>query len=229
MARFINADGVIPDVGEAIQGYNMFAYCFNNPVNMDDPTGDWPEWLENTVKVVSAVVAVVAVVVTATAVSAVTAGTGSAAAVYGASILLGAALSGINGGVANEAKGNSYTNGYLGGATGGAIQAACSKTARGTILGGGVGVAVGTMITDVMNNLDPDSVNSTVQEIASNAITSGKKALATSSVTAFMGHASDLAVADGANGLMPTFSYGFGEAVKTFFGWIDDAIVYIWE
>ena len=216
-------------MGGELLGYNMFAYCFNNPVNMSDSTGNWPKWLENTVKVVSAVVAVTAVVVTVAAVSAFTAGTGGAVAVYGATIFLGAALSGINGGVANEAKGNSYANGYLGGVTGGAIQAACSKTPAGTIVGGGVGVTVGTAVTDLMNNLDPDSANSTAKEIASNAIASGGKALATSSLTAYMGYASDLATSNGANGLMPTYTRGFGEAVKVFFGWLDDALVYIWE
>ena len=24
----------------------MFAYCFNNPVNMSDPSGNWPKWIE---------------------------------------------------------------------------------------------------------------------------------------------------------------------------------------
>ena len=27
----------------------MYAYCFNNPVNSSDPTGNWPKWLKNTV------------------------------------------------------------------------------------------------------------------------------------------------------------------------------------
>lgn len=60
-----------------------------------------------------------------------------------------------------------------------------------------------------------------------NATTSGVKALATSSVTGFMGYASDLASIDGAGGLMPSFGSGFGEAVKSFFGWMDDALVYL--
>ena len=30
----------------------MFAYCFNNPVNMSDPDGNWPKWVN---KVVNAV------------------------------------------------------------------------------------------------------------------------------------------------------------------------------
>ena len=39
--RFINADGAIADVGGDVLGYNLFAYCFNNPINMEDPNGNW--------------------------------------------------------------------------------------------------------------------------------------------------------------------------------------------
>ena len=31
-------------VDGSMQGYNMFAYCFNNPVNMTDSAGSWPTW-----------------------------------------------------------------------------------------------------------------------------------------------------------------------------------------
>ena len=27
-------------------GYNQFAYCFNNPVNMSDDSGNWPKWIK---------------------------------------------------------------------------------------------------------------------------------------------------------------------------------------
>ena len=50
IGRFINADNQISGVGSDIRGYNLFAYCFNNPVNMSDPTGNWPKWIKNTVK-----------------------------------------------------------------------------------------------------------------------------------------------------------------------------------
>ena len=38
IARFINADD-FASTGQGIQGYNMFAYCNNNPVNRIDPVG----------------------------------------------------------------------------------------------------------------------------------------------------------------------------------------------
>ena len=53
--RFINPDGEISDVGRNVLGYNLFAYCFNNPINMDDPAGQWPKWLSGTLNVVSGV------------------------------------------------------------------------------------------------------------------------------------------------------------------------------
>lgn len=42
VGRFINVDGQLSGVGGDMQGYNLFAYCQNDPVNMSDPTGHWP-------------------------------------------------------------------------------------------------------------------------------------------------------------------------------------------
>ena len=60
IGRFINADGQMPSVGGDIRGYNLFAYCFNNPVNMDDPTGNWPKWLSGALNVVGGALQVAA-------------------------------------------------------------------------------------------------------------------------------------------------------------------------
>ncbi len=48
--RWINADGIVAGVGSDVKGHNLFEYCFNNPVNFDDQTGNWPEWLKDAVK-----------------------------------------------------------------------------------------------------------------------------------------------------------------------------------
>ncbi len=39
ICRFINADSFV-STGQSFSGYNMFAYCNNNPVPNSDPTGD---------------------------------------------------------------------------------------------------------------------------------------------------------------------------------------------
>ena len=63
VGRFINADGQLSGVGGDMQGYNLFAYCQNDPVNMSDPTGHWPQWIKNAASaVVNAVKKAVTVV-----------------------------------------------------------------------------------------------------------------------------------------------------------------------
>jgi len=49
--RFINADGYINANGD-IHGYNLFAYCFNNPANLNDYAGEWPKWLSGALNIV---------------------------------------------------------------------------------------------------------------------------------------------------------------------------------
>ena len=88
--RFINADAAIGQIGN-IQGHNMFQYCFNNPVNMDDPSGHWPK--------LSTILTTVAVVATVVAVAAVVVATAGAAAPAFA-LAGGAALGGTSGLVA---------------------------------------------------------------------------------------------------------------------------------
>ena len=49
IGRFINADSLI-STGQDINGFNMFAYCGNNPVNRVDPTGTSWEGVWNFLK-----------------------------------------------------------------------------------------------------------------------------------------------------------------------------------
>ncbi|MBO4309180.1 MAG: RHS repeat-associated core domain-containing protein, partial [Clostridia bacterium] len=71
--RFINADGYV-STGTGLLGYNMYAYCNNNPVMYVDPDGNWPSWSQ-----VLTGVAIVAGVVAVAALCVATAGIGVAA------------------------------------------------------------------------------------------------------------------------------------------------------
>ena len=42
--RFVSSDGQLAGVGGNVSGYNLYAYCFNNPVNASDSEGEWPNW-----------------------------------------------------------------------------------------------------------------------------------------------------------------------------------------
>ena len=67
--RFLNADKQISGIGKDMRGYNMFSYCFNNPVNMLDSGGNWPRWITAAVAKVSAAATVVSMIAGAPAVT----------------------------------------------------------------------------------------------------------------------------------------------------------------
>ena len=47
LCRFISSDNLVITVGGEIKGYNLFLYCFNNPINLSDSSGNWPQWFKN--------------------------------------------------------------------------------------------------------------------------------------------------------------------------------------
>ena len=79
----MNADGEISGIGGNILGYNLFAYCFNNPINYSDPTGNWPK-LSTIFKGVAITAAVVAAVAVCVVAAPVIAGVGVASGIAAA-------------------------------------------------------------------------------------------------------------------------------------------------
>ena len=93
--RFISPDDTAYLDGETVDGLNLYAYCYNDPVNYADPSGHMPEWLKNTFKVIGAI----GIVVGMTALTVVTAGAvayllGASTAMLGA-VIAGATIGGL--------------------------------------------------------------------------------------------------------------------------------------
>ena len=124
--------------------YNLYTYCFNNPVNMADDLGYWPNWLEKVVAAVTVVVVVAAVA----AITVATAGAGTAAAVVavgaakGAAVgmVSGAAMGAVTGAVNHRVSTGSWSgsgtaalNGMGDGALSGAVSGAISGAASSAI------------------------------------------------------------------------------------------------
>ena len=96
--RFINADGEIPGTADSINGYNLFSYAFNNPINMDDQSGNWPKWATKLI-LGTAVIAAAAVLTVATA------GSGTALACFAVGALKGAVVGAAIGAASGAATG----------------------------------------------------------------------------------------------------------------------------
>lgn len=50
MGRFVSADGFVAGISGSLQGYNLFVYCFNNPVNGGNTVNAYPYRDEKTGK-----------------------------------------------------------------------------------------------------------------------------------------------------------------------------------
>lgn len=93
VGRWINADDpeIIDGGNDHIFENNLFAYCFNNPVNMIDDTGYWPKWATKIAIGVGAVLIGAAVV-------AATAATGGVAA-FSVAVVAGVKAAAISGAI----------------------------------------------------------------------------------------------------------------------------------
>ena len=138
--RFINADSMVAGTGESVVGYNLFAYCFNDPINLSDENGNWPKWAKK-LAVAVAVVAVVAVVATVTV---ATAGTGTAAACVAIGAAKGAAIGFATGAVTGAASG-AISHRVSTGSWDGAGEAALNGMADGALSGAITGAITGGM------------------------------------------------------------------------------------
>jgi hypothetical protein len=43
ICRFINADSLMAGVNNSTSGFNLYVYCFNNPIAFTDDSGNWPK------------------------------------------------------------------------------------------------------------------------------------------------------------------------------------------
>ena len=134
IGRFINADdtAVLDADYENMVQYNLYAYCWNNPVNMDDQDGYWPKWATNLAKVAVGVVAI------GIGVAATVATGGAAAPVLIASVKIAvtSAVIGAAVGAGTNAVSHRVTTGSWKGAVKAALSGAVDGAADGFMWGG---------------------------------------------------------------------------------------------
>jgi hypothetical protein len=104
----LNADGITGVTGELLS-HNMFAYCMNNPVNMDDPSGFLPRWAKVAIGAAALTAAIAITVVTGGAAAPLLVG-------VAVSTLSGAAIGAATGGVQGAIDG--ACNGFMWGSIG---------------------------------------------------------------------------------------------------------------
>ena len=128
VGRFISADGEISGVGGDILGYNLFAYCQNNPVNMSDPDGNWPKWATKVAIGVGVALCVAAVTV-------LTCGAGTAT--LAGAVAVGAAKGALIGAAAGAA---------IGAGVGYKKTKTLKGAGKGAAIGFGIGASVGAAV-----------------------------------------------------------------------------------
>ena len=137
VGRFVNADDfeTLTYQMDSVQGKNLYQYCFNNPINMQDEDGGWPKW------VTEVAIGIGAIVIGAAAVAA-TAATGGIAATFVVAATAGvktAAISGAIGavvGASTSVVGNRISTGSWKNSTQIALKGAVDGFASGFMTGG---------------------------------------------------------------------------------------------
>ncbi len=150
--RFLNADNIVSGNFESVKGFNLYIYCFNNPINMIDLSGNWPEWATKLV----AAIAVVAVVAAIAAITVATAGAGTAVAAIAVGAAKGAAIGFAVGAASGSAIGF-ITTGTLDGTLNGMADAALSGAICGAITGGINGYSNYSSAANFINSNGADS------------------------------------------------------------------------
>jgi len=134
VGRFINADG-LSNLGANgdLEGFNLYAYCSNNPVMGYDPMGTWNWGLIGKIAVTVAVVAVCLTgvgLIAATGAAAVGASAAATTAAITTSVVSAAISTGIgavDGALCAEASGGEWYNGAMAGAIGNSLGSLASS------------------------------------------------------------------------------------------------------
>jgi len=105
IGRFLNADSYV-NANEDILGYNMFAYCSNNPVMTSDPTGEF-NWDKLTSGASLIAIGVVAI---ATAATVLSCGAAAPAMVVVASLTIAAGVATVENGIAEVVEAGTGVN-----------------------------------------------------------------------------------------------------------------------
>jgi len=126
----------------SLLSYNLFAYCFNNPVSLSDTAGNWPAWAEK----LATAVAVVAAVAAVAAITVATAGAGTAVACAAVGAAQGAAIGLVTGAASGAATG-AITHVLTTGSTEGIGDAALNGMADGALSGAISGAVTGAFVS----------------------------------------------------------------------------------
>lgn len=143
IGRFISADALAYLAPETINGLNLYAYCYNNPVMGYDPDGTWSWSAFFKVAVVATIIvaaAVIAVASAGTAVGAIAAG----AAIGGA---MGATVGGVSAAAEAMNNGEDVEEAFADGIFWGGLSGAASGAVAATPLGLGGQIAANAAIS----------------------------------------------------------------------------------